>query len=123
MQYVPLRLLMLLSAMSFLEPKKILINQTLSLLEKEEYVGYLMKVDTIEIKAKMTIKNITLTVVVAKNEGYTPHCRCQDQSCLHHIILPRIFAGVFLTQDLKGRLLELFWFPNFFIFLQADKIP
>ena len=104
---------MFLSAMSFLEPKKILINQTLFLLEKEEYVGYLMKVDTIEIKAKMTIKKhhsncCCFSFVVAKNEGYTPHCRCQDQSCLQHIILPRIFAGVFLTQDLKGRLLELF---------------
>ena len=65
MHYVPLRLLMFLSALSFLEPKKILINQTLSLLEKEEYVGYLMKVDTIEIRAKMTVKNITLTVVVS----------------------------------------------------------
>ena len=66
MQYVPLRLLMFLSAMSFLEPKKKLINQTLFLLEKEEYVGYLMKVDIIEIKAKMTIKKKkTLTVVVS----------------------------------------------------------
>lgn len=63
-----------------------LINQTLSHLEKKEYVGYLMKVDTIEIKAKMTIKKhhsnyYCFAFVVAKNEGYTPYCCCHDQSC------------------------------------------
>ena len=76
--------------------KKLLINQTLSLFEKE---GYLMKVDNIEIQAMMAIEYIiiTLAFAVAKNKGYTPRYSYYNQSCWQHIILPRIFAGVFLA--------------------------
>lgn len=40
---------------------------------------------------------VTLAFAVAKNKGYTPRYGYHDQSCWQHIILPRIFAGVFLA--------------------------